>query len=702
MPGKIATLKKIKKRDGRIVDFDSQKIVAAIFKAGKETGEFKESQAAKLSKIVVATLLERGFDGEIPSVEEVQDIVEETLMQEGFYKTAKAYILYREQHKTLREFKGIDSDKLVGEYLEQLDWRVKENANMAFSLQGLNNQVASTISSHYWLNKIYPKDIRQAHLGADFHIHNLQLLAPYCCGWDLKDLLARGFGGVPGKVESRPPRHLRTALGQAVNFLYTLQGEIAGAVALANFDTYLAPFIRYDRLSYPQVKQAMQEFLYWMNVPTRVGFQTPFSNLTFDLTPPGTVAQEPVVIGGTYRNESYGEFEEEMGMINKAFAEVMLEGDARGRVFTFPIPTYNITKDFNWDSPNLNLIWEMTARYGIPYFANFVSSDMKPEDIRSMCCRLRLDASQLQKRGGSLFASNPLTGSVGVVTINVARIGFLSKSRKEFFERLGHLMDLAYQSLEIKRKTMEHFTEVGLFPYARHYLDMVKERFDSYWANHFSTIGLNGVNEALVNFMGVDVASRRGRKFALKVLDFMLGKLLKYQEESSHLYNLEATPAESTTYIFAKEDKKRFPKMIAANEDAYRRGAAPFYSNSTHLPVSFTDDLFEALELQDELQSKYTGGTVLHGFLGESLPSGEAVKNLVNKIVKNYRLPYFTVTPTFSICVEHGYLSGEHFSCPHCARPTEVFSRVVGYLRPVNQWNLGKRAEFAERKEFVV
>lgn len=710
MAKKARIIRKIEKRDGRIVAFDSQKIANAIAKAGKDSGELKKAPVRELSGTVVSLLLKRGFNGEIPTVEEVQDVVEEILMREGCHKTAKAYILYREQHKVLREFKGIDSDKLIGDYLKELDWRVRENANMAFSIQGLNNHVASTISSQYWLNKIYPPKIRKTHLEADFHIHNLQLLAPYCCGWDLKDLLIRGFGGVPGKVESRPPGIFRVALGQVVNFLYTVQGEIAGAVAVSNFDTLLAPFVAYDRLDYAQVKQMMQEFLYWMNVPTRVGFQTPFSNITFDLTPPGDMASEPVIIGGTPQKESYGEFQKEMGMINKAFAEVMMEGDAKGRVFTFPIPTYNVTKNFNWDDPSLEPIWEMTARYGVPYFANFISSDMKPEDIRSMCCRLRLDLSQLEHRGGSLFASNPLTGSIGVVTINMARIGFLSQSpsaslgqaKKEFLTRLGSLVDLAKESLEIKRTTMEYFTEIGLFPYARHYLDMVKERFGSYWANHFSTIGLNGVNEALVNFMGEDIASKKGRKFALEILDFVLDKLLEYQEETGNFYNLEATPAESTAYVFAKEDKKRFPKVVVANEEAYQRGADPFYSNSTHLPVSFTDDLFEALDLQDELQSKYTGGTVLHGFLGESLPSGEAVKNLVKKVVGNYKLPYFTVTPTFSICAEHGYLRGEHPFCPHCKRPAEVFSRVVGYLRPVGQWNLGKQAEFEERKEYSV
>ncbi len=500
----------------------------------------------------------------------------------------------------------------------------------------------------------------------------------------MKDLLARGFGGVPGKIESNPPKHFCTALGQLVNFLYTLQGEIAGAVAVANLDTYLAPFIRYDDLNYQQVRQAMQEFMFWMNVPTRVGFQTPFSNVTLDITPPGEVGEEAVIIGGQPRDKKYKDFQKEMDWFNRAFGEIMLEGDAKGRVFTFPIPTYNITKNFDWENENLNPVWEMTAKYGIPYFANFVNSDMKPEDIRSMCCRLRLDTSQLQKRGGSLFGSNPLTGSIGVVTINLPRVGRRAKSKEEFFEGLGYLLDLAKESLEIKRKAMEGFTEGGLYPYARHYLDMVKERFGSYWANHFSTIGLCGMNEALLNFMNEDIASEKGRRFALEVLDFMREKLLSYQEETGHLYNLEATPAEGTTHTFAKADK-------------YEK---PYYTNSTNLPVDYTDDLFEALDLQDKLQCRYTGGTVFHAFLGERLPSGEAVKNLVRKVFENYHLPYFSLTPTFSICVEHGYLDGEQEKCPSCGRDCEVYSRVVGYLRPVNQWNVGKRAEFAERREF--
>lgn len=695
-------ISRIKKRDGRIVPFQQAKIEFAIFRAGQATGEFGRKEAGRLAEKVVLHLKEKDFDGKTVSVEEVQDVVEEVLMEEGWFKTARAYIVYREQHKRLREFKGIDSDKLIGDYLEKLDWRVRENANMTFSLQGLNNHVASAISSHYWLNKIYPPAIKKAHLEGDFHIHNLQLLAPYCCGWDLYDLLLRGFGGVRGKIESRPAKHFRVALGQIVNFLYTLQGEIAGAVALANFDTLLAPFIAYDHLSYGEVKQCIQEFLYWMNVPTRVGFQTPFSNLTFDLTPPSDLSAEPVVVGGKPQKSTYGEFPREMAMLNRAFGEMMIEGDARGRVFTFPIPTYNITPNFNWQDENLIPVWQMTAKYGIPYFANFVNSDMKPADIRSMCCRLRLDTSRLKKRGGSLFASNPLTGSLGVVTINLPRIGYLSRNKKEFFQRLERLMDLARDSLEIKRKTIERFTEKNLLPYARHYLGGIKKRFGCYWANHFSTIGLNGMNEALLNFLGKDIGTKEGIKFAAEILRFMRKKLLGYQRETGNFYNLEATPAESTSYIFAKTDKKKYPEIIVANEEEVKKGAEPYYTNSSQLPVDFGPDVFLALQLQDPLQTLYTGGTVFHIFLGERLPSWESARRLIKKVAENFHLPYYTLTPTFSICPQHGYLIGEKPICPRCGAKTEVYSRVVGYLRPVDQWNAGKQAEFRQRRSFVL
>ena len=596
----------------------------------------------------------------------------------------------------------MDEIKTVEEYLERLDWEVRENSNMTYSLQGLNFFITSKVIRNYWLKKVYPEEIAKAHLSGDFHIHDLQVLSVYCMGWDLLDLLMTGFKGVPGKIESKPPRHFTSALGQAVNFLYTLQGESAGAQAFSNFDTLMAPFIRYDGLSYKQVKQAIQEFVYNLNIPTRTGFQTPFTNLTFDLKVPSFLADQAVIVGGEVKNETYGEFQEEVDMINQAFFEVMSEGDARGRVFTFPIPTYNITPDFDWDSPSLKGLWEMTAKYGIPYFANFINSDMKPEDVRSMCCRLRLETKELLKRGGGYFGANPLTGSIGVVTINMPRLGYLSDSEEEFFERLSKLMDLAKESLEIKRRAIEDFMEKGLYPYSRFYLRMVRERFGEHWKNHFSTIGLIGMNEACLNLFGVSIADPKGRDFAIRVLDFMREKLLQYQEETGNLYNLEATPAEGTSYRLAKLDKETFPDIVVANEEEVKKGSAPFYTNSTQLPVNYTDDPFEVLEHQEELQIRYTGGTVIHFFVGERIKGTESVKNFVRKVCENYRIPYFTITPTFSVCPKHGYISGEHENCPICGERCEVYSRVVGYLRPVSQWNEGKQEEFRLRKTYRI
>ncbi len=522
-------------------------------------------------------------------------------------------------------------------------------------------------------------------------------MAPYCAGWDLYDLLLRGFGGVPSKIESRPPKHFRTALGQLVNFLFTLQGETAGANAISNFDTLLAPFIRYDNLNYLQVKQAMQEFLYNCMVPTRVGFQTPFLNVSLDIKISEFYKNQPVIIGGKLQKETYGEFQEEMSVFIRAFYEGLMEGDAKGRPMTFPIPTVSITKDFDWEDSALDPLWEATAKYGVNYFSNFVQSDMKPEDARSMCCRLRLDNRELYKRGGGLFGSNPSTGSIGVCTINLPRIGYLSKTKKDFFERLGYLMDLAKESLEIKRKALEDFMEKGLYPYSKYYLASVKKLRDAYFGNHFATIGLMGMNEALLNFIGETTASKRGRRFALEVLDFMREKLVKYQKETGNLYNLEATPGEGTSYRQAKDDKERYPDIITAGTKE-----VPYYTNSSHLPVNYTDDVFEALKLQDELQCRYTGGTVLHSFLGERISDPQAAKNLVKKVFENFHLPYITLTPTFSICPSHGYLDGEHFECPKCTikQPCEVYSRVVGYLRPIQQWNFGKKEEFKWRREY--
>ena len=691
---------KIRKRDGRIVEFNAEKITNAIAKAGKATGEFDRETAKKLT-LRVLNLAQQLIHG-IPTVEEIQDIVEEVLLTSPYRKTAKAYILYREQHAKIREIAAKANVDLVDQYLKRLDWQVNENSNMTYSLQGLNHYISSEISKIYWLNKIYPPEIRQAHIGGDFHIHDLSLLAPYCVGWDLYDLLLTGFKGVSGKVESSPAKHFRVALGQVVNFFYTLQGEAAGAQAFSNFDTLLAPFIRYDGLNYKEVKQALQEFIFNINVPTRVGFQTPFTNITLDLVVPDYLKNQAIVVGGKLQNATYENFQDEVYMFNKALFEVMMEGDAKGRPFTFPIPTYNITKDFDWDNEYFNGLWEITAKYGIPYFSNFVNSDMNPEDARSMCCRLRIDNRELLRRGGGLFGANPLTGSIGVVTINMPRIGYLARDEDDFLERLENLMELAKESLEIKRKVLEKFTEGNLYPYSKFYLRNIKERFGCYWKNHFSTIGLVGMNEACLNLFGENIATEEGRKFAIKVLDFMRAKLIEFQEETGNNYNLEATPAESTSYRLAKIDKAKYPNITCANEEEYRKGAEPFYTNSTQLPVNYTDDIFEVLELQEELQTKYTGGTVLHIFVGERIENAEAVKNLIRKICKNYRLPYFTITPTFSICPSHGYLAGEHEICPKCGKKCEIYSRIVGYLRPIEQWNKGKQEEYHLRKTFKV
>jgi len=665
-----STITQIRKRSGEIVDFNKEKITSAIFKATEAVGKPDQALAQKLSDQVVDILNDKFHARSIPAVEEIQDIVEEILIKARQIKAAKAYILYRDQRARLREMKSmIDSDELMEGYLRQTDWRVRENSNMSFSLQGLNNHISSAISSNYWLNKVYTANIRDAHKNGDLHLHDLQLLAAYCAGWDLKDLLIKGFGGVAGKVESKPAKHFRTALGQIINFFYTLQGETAGAEAFANFDTMLAPFVRYDKLNYQEVKQALQEFLFNINVPTRVGFQCPFTNITMDVAPGATLAEENIIFGGQIRQEKYKEFQPEMNLINLAFAELMMAGDAKGRVFTFPIPTYNITRNFNWESPVATKVFEMTARYGIPYFSNFVNSDMNPDDARSMCCRLRLDNRELRKRGGGLFAANPLTGSIGVVTLNLPRIGYLSKTQEEFFERLDNLLQVAYESLEIKRRVLEDLTDKELYPYTRYYLSGIKKRFGSYWRNHFSTIGIIGMNEALLNFALIrkSIATPGGREFALVIMDYIRNKILDYQGKSNNLFNLEATPAEGATRRFARIDKDKFGDIIVANEAALSDGkTAPYYTNSTQLPVNFTDDIFEVLDLQDDIQIKYTGGTVLHCFVGEALPSAEAVKKLVKKIVSKYHLPYFTITPTFSICPKHGYLAGEHFFCPKC------------------------------------
>lgn len=1001
--------KNIIKRDGRIVPFDPEKITIAISKAGKATGEFDYETAKRLT-IKVLLLAEELIRDRDPHVEEIQDIVEEILLSSPYRKTAKAYIIYRDQHARMREIARQGGLELIDSYLSKVDWRIRENSNMSFSLQGLNNYISSEISKSYWLHKIYPPEVRDAHIKGDIHIHDLNVLAPYCVGWDLMDLLLRGFGGVPGKVESRPAKHFRPALGQMVNFLFTLQGEAAGAQAFSNVDTLLAPFIAYDELNYKQVKQAVQEWVFNLNVPTRVGFQclsedteiltlqgwkryneveigdliytfniqsgeieskvvtyvfrreysgimynlknrsqsqlispnhrvvrkifntekfklekienllefktpiiipvtgenknidypisddelkllawilsegsiekegsyrvsiyqsqkihpenydeiialldrlgfeytvmeqrslgecahirlkphsskvvhrvlgtrvkkfpeflyrlskrqarlfletyikgdgwtekfrkritatepqtrdfitavavlagynfnirerkvggiskktqyiitltetkadhimtiekvgyrgiiwsvntenetviarrngqvfitgnTPFSNITIDLKVPQHLATQSIIIGGKPQERVYGDFQKEMDMFNQALFEVLTEGDAKGRVFTFPIPTINITKDFNWDSPVVDLIMEATAKYGIPYFANYVNSDLKPEDARSMCCRLRLETKELKHRGGGLFGSNPLTGSIGVVTINLPRIGYLSQSEEEFFERLTRLMDIAKTSLEIKRKVLERFTEAGLYPYSRHYLSSVKERTDAYWCNHFSTIGIIGMNEAIANAGWLNskgIWTEEGKAFALKVMDFMRERLVEYQKETGNLYNLEATPAEGTSYRLAKIDKQKYPEIMTQGQEY------PYYTNSSWLPVGFTESISYILNNQDELQSKYTGGTVQHLFLGEK-PEPDKLKRFIRQVFEKYTLPYISITPTFSVCSECGYIEGEHSACPKCGKECEIYSRVVGYLRPVSNWNDGKKEEFKDRK----
>jgi anaerobic ribonucleoside-triphosphate reductase len=675
---------RVVKRDGTTVPFDRMRIENAIYAAAREVGNGEGRQWAEmLSWAAEGIVRERfGRNGHTPHVEEIQDVIEEVLIKSGNPQIAKAYILYRQRRADERAAHEVllDTEKLVDSYLQRADWRVNENSNMNYSLQGLNFYVASSIAARYWLHKIYPPEAQQAHVEGDLHLHDLGMLSVYCCGWDLQDLLVRGFGGVPTKIESKPPRHLRTALGQLVNFFYTLQGESAGAVAVSNFDTLLAPFIRHDELSYLQVKQALQEFVFNINVPTRVGFQTPFTNQTMDLTPPSTLRDQPVIIGGEMQSATYGEFQHEMDVLNRAFAEVMLEGDAQGRVFTFPIPTYNITREFDWENPALEPVWAMTARYGIPYWANFINSDMDPEDTRSMCCRLRLDNRELRKRIGGLFAAAPLTGSVGVVTINMSRLGYLAHDEVEFMERLQRLMEVARTSLEIKRNLLEFLTAQGLYPYSYHYLQSVRRRFGHFWSNHFSTIGLIGMNEACLNLLGVGIAHPDGKELAVRTLKFMRDVLVRFQAETGHLYNLEATPAEGACFRLARADRDRFPDAVTAGTDQ-----APYYTNSTHLPVVYSDDLFEVLEHQDDLQTLYTGGTVQHIFLGEQLDDWRQARRLVRTIAENFHLPYYTLTPTFSICPVHGYISGKHAYCPyeHTEEELERFGRLVSRAESV-------------------
>lgn len=692
-------LKQIIKRDQTVVPFRKEKIVLAIFKAASSVGGSDFAKSEELTDEVIK-IAEATYQSGIADVEGIQDIVEKVLIENGHAKTAKAFILYREKRRASREANALigATIDMFTEYLNDRDWQINENANTQKSINGLNNYVREEFTKNYWLHEVYPANIREAHLNGDIHIHDLGFFGPYCAGWDLRQIITGGFGGVSNKVESSPAKHLRSLLGQIVNSTFTTQGETAGAQAWSSFDTYLAPFIRYDNLEYKQVKQALQEFIFNLNVPTRVGFQCPFSNLTFDIVAPRTMRDQNVIIAGKLMPETYGDFQAEMDMINLAFCDVMMEGDAKGRVFTFPIPTINVTKDFAWDSPVVEKFMEITAKYGIPYFSNYINSDLSPEDALSMCCRLRLDTTELRKRGGGLFGSNPLTGSIGVVTINLPRLAYLSKSETEFFTRLWETIHLAKKSLEIKRKIIEEQSDKGLYPYSAHYLKDIKLKTGQYWFNHFNTIGLIGMNEAIQNLLGkaIDLTSDIGQKFAIKTLHYMRDVIKDIQEETGHYYNLEATPAEGTSYRLAKRDKERFPDIITAGKET------PYYTNSSQLPVGFTDDIFETLDLQDELQSLYTGGTVLHLYLGERIKDTTTTKNLIKKVFERYKLPYISLTPTFSVCNEHGYISGEHFTCPTCGKPAEVYTRVVGYLRPVQNFNKGKKAEYADRVKYVI
>lgn len=688
---------KIQKRTGEIVDFDVNKIKNAIFSAASAVGGHDEMQAQRLANMVVEILHET-YNASIPSVEDVQDIVEKVLIEEGHAKTAKAYIIYRRKREEMREVKNLfmDAEKMIEEYVSLEDWRVNENANMGFSLQGLNNHIVESITKKYWLNKIYRKELRDAHIKGDLHIHDLGLLAPYCCGWDLESFLTKGFKGAKGKIESKPPKHFESALMQIANLLYTLQGESAGAQAISSVDTYLAPFIHYDNLNFKQVKKAVQRFVYNLNVPTRVGFQTPFTNITLDITPHPILKHQAAIIGGELMDKTYGDFQKEMDMFNIAYSEVMMEGDGAGRAFSFPIPTVNITDDFPWGSEAVNKIMEMTKKFGTPYFANFLNSDLSPEDIRSMCCRLRLDNRELRKRGGGLFGANPLTGSINVVTLNMARIGYLANTKEEFKQKVHMLMGYAKEICESKRRILEQYMESGLYPYSQFYLQGVKDATGEYFKNHFSTIGLNGMNEACLNLLGVDITTEEGNEFAVEIMEFMNRVIQIYQEESGSLWNLEAAPAEGASYRFARLDKKIYQNIVTQGENE------PYYTNSTQLPVNCTDDIFEAVEKQEKLQTLYTGGTVLHGFLGEQITDIETCKLFIKKVMENTSIPYITITPTFSICSDHGYISGEHFTCPKCGKETEVWTRVVGFHRPVQSWNRGKQEEFKDRKEFSV
>ncbi|AFG38336.1 ribonucleoside triphosphate reductase [Spirochaeta africana] len=677
-------------RNGEQHHFDYTRIAAAVAKACTAAGSETTTDSSlpqQIAREVTGKLFSSGR--QVVGVEEIQDLVEAQLVEHRLYEVAKAYMLYRARHEQIRNLQPtmLDIRSTMDGYLGQSDWRVNENANVNYSLGGLILHNSGALTANYWLKHIYSPAIATAHEQADLHIHDLSMFSGYCAGWSLRQLIAEGLGGVPEKISSAPARHLNTLVQQMVNFLGIMQNEWAGAQAFSSFDTYLAPFVKIDSLGLDQVRQALQSFIFGVNTPSRWGSQAPFTNITLDWVVPGDLRDRPAVVGGREQGFTYGDCQAEMDMLNRAFIELMLEGDADGRGFQYPIPTYNITRDFNWEHENAELLFAMTARYGTPYFQNFVNSDLDPGDVRSMCCRLQLDKRELRKRGGGLFGSDELTGSLGVVTINLPRIGYLSRDEQEFFTRLNRLMDLAAESLVIKRRVVNRLMDEGLFPYTRRYLQHLN--------NHFNTIGLVGMNEAMLNFMGCDMRDPQAQDFAARVLDHMRERLADYQEETGELFNLEATPAESTSYRLARHDRIHYPEIITSGQDE------PYYTNSTHLPVGSTEDIFDALDLQDALQTRYTGGTVFHGFIGEAIEDWRACAALVRIIAENYHLPYFTITPTFSICAEHGYLSGEHHECPHCGGPTEIYTRIVGYYRSLRNWNRGKREEFGDRRTYL-
>ena len=682
------------KRDGAIVDFDINKIADAIKKAFEATEtEYNDSIIDFLALKVSADFLPKIHNGLI-AVEEVQDSVEAVLSRGGYEAVAKAYILYRKQREKIRNMNStlLDYKDTVNKYLDVMDWRVKENSTVTYSVGGLILSNSGAITANYWLSEVYDEEIGNAHRNGDIHLHDLSMLTGYCAGWSLKQLIQEGLG-IPGKINSSPASHLSTLCNQMVNFLGIMQNEWAGAQAFSSFDTYLAPFVKVDKLGYKEVKQCIQSFVFGVNTPSRWGTQAPFSNITLDWVCPADLRELPAIVGGKEMDFTYGDCKKEMDMVNKAFIEIMIEGDANGRGFQYPIPTYSITRDFDWSpTENNKKLFEMTAKYGTPYFSNYINSDMEPSDVRSMCCRLRLDLRELRKKSGGYFGSGESTGSVGVVTINMPRIAYLAKNEEDFYQRLDKLMDISARSLKIKRDVITKLLNAGLYPYTRHYLGS----FD----NHFSTIGLVGMNEAGLNasWIKADMTTEKCQNFTKEVLDHMRNRLSDYQELYGDLYNLEATPAESTSYRLAKHDKDRYPNIITASSDENN----PYYTNSSHLPVSYTDDIFEALDIQDELQTRYTSGTVFHAFLGEKLPDWEAAATLVRKIAENYKLPYYTLSPTYSVCKNHGYLNGEQFTCPECGEHAEVYSRITGYYRPVQNWNVGKTQEYKERKEYVV